>query len=340
VADFIDTVAGPVPRLATALTNRDHWGTVAVRIGLRRNNYTVTPGLYCLGNADKRSPVLVTGNYKLTVDALRKELGETACWLLVVDTRGINVWCAAGKGSFSAHEVAYQIQQARLAEIVDHRHVILPQLAASGVNHRDIKRLCGFRASFGPIRANDIAEFLQTGTVNDQCRAVSFTTKERLELIPVEIFIALKPLLAIAIVMYLLTGITPDGYSLTQVISRGNRLLSAIGVGLLSGAAVTPLLLPWIPVRSFWAKGAIIGTVSGLVFTGMFGSIADYVLIEKVALLCWIICCSSYLAMNFTGSTPFTSHAGVVKEMRLGLKVQLVTLLTGITLWLITPFIH
>jgi len=321
------------------LTTADHWGTFGARVGFRRNDYKVTPGLYCLGDPDSQSPVLVTGNYKLTVDSLRIELSNTRAWLLVVDTRGINVWCAAGKGTFSAHEVAYQVQQARLNELVDHRKLILPQLAANGINHREIKRLCGFAATFGPIRAADLEQFLETGKADEAMRTVSFTIKERLVLIPVEIFQMLKPLLAIAVVLYFLSGISPDGFSLNAAIARGNRLLLATLAALLSGAVLTPLLLPWIPVRSFWAKGALVGGTASLIAT-IAGPAGTVLLQEQAALFCWMVCVSSYLAMNFTGSTPFTSFAGVVREMRRGLKVQLLTLIGGVILWLTTPFMH
>ncbi len=100
---------------------------------MTRNNYKVTPGLYGLGAAEGDSPVLVTANYKLSFDALRRELAGSNVWILVVDTRGINVWCAAGKGTFSAEEIAYQVARAQLDQIVSHRELLLPQLSANGV---------------------------------------------------------------------------------------------------------------------------------------------------------------------------------------------------------------
>ena len=89
-----------MPRVATTASRRDLWGTIGARIGIIRRNYKIAPGLYAAGSPGPRSPVLVTANYKLSFDALRFCLGGVDAWLLVVDTRGINVWCAAGKGSF------------------------------------------------------------------------------------------------------------------------------------------------------------------------------------------------------------------------------------------------
>ena len=113
----MDTPAGFVPRVRTRLSFRDRAGTVSTRIGIGRYNYKVVPGLYGVGNPGADSPVLVTANYKLTFDALRKELGGIDAWILVADTRGINVWCAAGKGLFSTDEVVRRVKASRLTDV-------------------------------------------------------------------------------------------------------------------------------------------------------------------------------------------------------------------------------
>ena len=105
-----------------------------------------------------------------------------------MDTRGINVWCAAGKGTFSAEEVARMVDETRLAEIVGHRRLVLPQLAAPGVAAHRVKELCGFRVTFGPVRAADLPEFLAAGMNADtDMRTITFTAQERLELAPAEL---------------------------------------------------------------------------------------------------------------------------------------------------------
>ena len=102
-----------MPQVATTVSARDFWGTLGARIGIIRRNYKVAPGLYAVGSPGPQSPVLVTANYKLSFDALRHRLGGIDAWLLVVDTRGINVWCAAGKGSFSTEEVIQSVRRYR-----------------------------------------------------------------------------------------------------------------------------------------------------------------------------------------------------------------------------------
>ena len=326
-----------MPRVATKLALRDTLGTIGARTGFSRNNYKITPGLYCIGEPSTTSPVLVTANYKLSFDTLRKGLVGVNAWLLVIDTRGINVWCAAGKGTFSAEEIAYQVHKAHLDQIVTHREVLLPQLSANGVAAHDLKKLCGFRGRFGPILAADLPKFLQTGEADEDMRTVTFTLRERAVLIPLEICMLWKQLSVVALIIFILSGISPDFFSPTLAFNRGILLVFATLTAMLAGAVGTPLLLPWLPFRQFWLKGAIMGSLASLLllFIG-WQSLGD---IEKIAICLWTISGSAYLAMNFTGSTPFTSLSGVAKEMRNGLIFQIGSAILALIFWIAGPFV-
>jgi len=133
VEDFILTDTGLVPKVKTKMDKSDIKATILVRSGIGRHNYKVAPGLYCVGNPDKTSEVLITANFKLTFDHLRRELENINAWILVLDTRGVNVWCAAGKGTFSTKELVKRIKLCSLEKVVDHKRVIVPQLGATGV---------------------------------------------------------------------------------------------------------------------------------------------------------------------------------------------------------------
>lgn len=321
------------------MTLRDHLGTIGARTGFFRNSYKITPGLYAVGQPSAESSVIVTANYKLTFDAVRSALSGQNLWLLIVDTRGINVWCAAGKGTFSTEEVAYQVQRARLHDIVSHKKLILPQLAAVGVAAMKLKQLCNFRAVFGPVRATDLPAFL-SGTVDDEerMRSVTFTMKERLELIPVEICMMYKPLMAVLLAAILFSGFGPDIFSVKAAIGRGYQFFLATVMAILSGAVVTPIILPWLPGRQFWIKGLIASALGALLFTGI-STPSTKNGVGTIALICWILAVGSYLAMNFTGSTPYTSLSGVEKEMRKGLVIQIPLTVIALLLWLAAPFI-
>ena len=335
--DFIQTRAGAVPRVSTTLSKRDHLGTIGARTGFYRNDYKVTPGLYCTGNPDENSPVLVTANYKLSFDALRTELGSESSWILVVDTRGINVWCAGGKGTFSAEEIAYQVQRAKLDTIVSHRDLILPQLCANGVALHKLKRLCGFRGQFGPIKAADLPEYLATGTTSERMRSVTFSMSERAVLIPLEICMLWKQLLLVSLFFFILSGISKDFFDLSLALQRGTTLTIGTLLAIFSGAVLTPLFLPWLPARQFWVKGLIPGGVLAILYS-TFG-LSGRPLLESFSILLWMLSCSSFLAMNFTGSTVYTSLSGVEKEMRKGLVFQIVSAFSAILLWLTSTFI-
>lgn len=326
-----------MPRVATWLTLRDRIGTVGARTGFTRNNYKITPGLYCIGKPNASSPVLVTANYKLTFDALRQKLVGIHAWILVADTRGINVWCAAGKGTFSAEEIAYQIQKANLDKVVNHREVVLPQLSANGVAAYELKKLCGFRGRFGPILAADLPKFLQNLEADEDMRTVTFTLRERAVLIPLEICMLWKQFGIAFVIIFILSGISSDVFSPALAVNRGFLLAFATVTAIMAGTVVTPLLLPWLPFRQFWLKGLTVGSlVSLLLIFVLWQSTSSF---EKTAISLWTIGCSSYLAMNFTGSTPFTSLSGVAKEMQRGLVVQIAAAVLALILWVFGPFV-
>lgn len=323
--------------MAAALSLRDHLGAIGARTGFTRNDYKITPGLYCLGEANKNSPVLVTANYKLSFDALRRQLSGQSVWILVIDTRGINVWCAAGKGTFSAEEIAYQVQRAQLDQIVSHRELLLPQLSACGVAAHELKRLCGFRGRFGPILAADLPEFLRTGECSERMRTVTFTLGERAVLVPLELCMLWKQLGLATALFFLLSGISPAFFSPGLAQSRGTDLLVATLAALLAGAVFTPLLLPWVPFRQFWLKGTVMGGLAAVLLP--FFGLAPAAPLDRMAVFLWICGCSAYLAMNFTGSTPFTSLSGVAREMRTGLAFQISSTALALLFWLAGPFV-
>lgn len=338
VDGFITTDTGPVPRIKTALSIQDRISTLIVRCGINRNQYKVAPGLYGVGQPDKTSEVLVTANFKLTFDHLRKELATLNTWILVLDTRGINVWCAAGKGTFATRELVDQIQGADLDKIVDHKRVIVPQLGATGVSARAVKKESGFRVVYGPVRAEDIPKFLKKNRKADHAmRTVTFTFLERIVLTPVELQIVLKPALITALILLVLSGLGPEFFSFTQAWSRGLTATAFLLTGMVTGAVITPALLPYIPGREFALKGIITGSLTGIVMLGIISS-AIPSFSAGLALFLFCLSISSFLAMNFTGTTPFTSPSGVEKEMKRHIPIQLVTLVLAAGLWLYSAF--
>jgi len=337
VKDFVDTPVGPAPRIKTELDRKDLLGKLAVRWGIRRDNYKVAPGLYCVGIPDQNAPVLVTANYKLTFDVLRRELGSINAWILVLDTRGINVWCAAGKNLFSTTEVIKRVQLTGLEKVVRHRQLILPQLAATGVSAHQVKKGSGFKVTWGPIRANSINYFLRNNlNADDSMRRVTFAFRERLGLVPVELSHLVKPSLWVLLAIFLVSGIGSNIFSLAIAWPRGLMATTAYAAGILAGALAAPAFLPWIPGRSFALKGAITGIICGIGVILIFHAALQFW--EMVALASCTTAISSYLAMNFTGSTPFTSPSGVEKEMRKAIPMQALAVLMAAVVWIGSAF--
>jgi len=338
VEDFIDTAAGPVPRIGTKLSAADHVMSVLARFGIGRDSYGIAPGIYCTGTPDADSPVLVTANYKLTFDALRKELASLSAWILVLDTRGINVWCAAGKSLFSTEEVIKRVKVSGLDKIVSHRELILPQLSATGVSAIDVKKGSGFKVIWGPIRANDIKNFLNAGKEADKSmRRVTFTVLERLILVPVELSFLVKPTFLILLGIFLLSGIGTDIFSLKDAWGRGLMVAFAYAAGIFAGTVFVPVVLPWIPGKAFSIKGAVTGIIAAFFVVMTLKNVANTW--ELTALFLCTTAVSSYLGMNFTGSTPYTSPSGVEKEMRKAIPVQALTGFASIVLWIGAAFI-
>ena len=338
VDDFVDSATGPVARVKTTLQVKDFMGTIRARLGVSRDRYRVAPGLYCVGSPSADSPVLVTANYKLSFDSLRKELDDVDAWILVLDTRGVNVWCAAGKRTFSTEEVLRQVKRVGLEKLITHRELILPQLGAPGVSSHLVKKGCGFKVIWGPIRANDLKIFLNNGQqAAPEMRQLTFTIGERMVLIPVELSLIIKPTLFILLGAFVLSGISPDIFSFSAAWSRGLHVAVAYLLGMLAGAVVVPSLLPWLPTRQFYIKGIMAGLISGILSIFLFKDTISN--LEALTLLLLSMSVSSFAAMNFTGATPFTSPSGVEKEMRRGIPVQILAVLVSIVAWASAPFI-
>jgi hypothetical protein len=336
VTGFVSTPAGEVPVAATSLTRRERLRDVGAMLGLGRKNHKIVPGLYAVGEPGPGSPVLVSANYAMSFNVLRRELSGLDAWVLVIDTCGINVWCAAGKKLFSTREVARMAAWTRLASVVSHRELILPQLAAPGVAAHQVRRSCGFGVVYGPVRAADIPRFLEAGKRADRAmRSVTFTLGERFAVAPIELLNFGRPLAVAAAACFLISGIGDGIWSVSRAWDRGPDLFAALAAGTVAGTLVAPLVLGWLPGRSFWIKGAALGLAVGGAAAALLGSTPA----GSAALVLAAAAASSHLTMNFTGSTPYTSPTGVEYEMRRGIPVQLACLCAAAVLWVLVPWI-
>jgi len=144
--------------------------------------YPTHARLIRIGNPGRKSPVLVTTNYDLTVRRVCRAFKSIDCFLLVAPAGGIDVWCAAGGGRFSIDSIISILKTSRVAELVDHRRLILPQLCANGINLFEVRRRTGWSAVFGPVDAKDVPAYLQSRRRTEKMMRVTYTAKERLEM--------------------------------------------------------------------------------------------------------------------------------------------------------------
>ncbi len=295
-------------------------------------NYRVDPGLYALGRPTADSRVFVTANYKMTFDLVREALAGHDAWLLVLDTDGINVWCAAGKGTFGTDELERCITGSALGELVSHRAVILPQLGAPGVAAHAIKERTGFRVIYGPVKATDLPAFLSADLkATAEMRTKTFTAAERLALVPVELVGALKVAVPFACLLILLS-LLGSTLSRAGVVASVQAAIAALGASILAGAVLAPLMLPWLPGRAFSLKGLFAGLVLALLTLVVFARHGGLSVTQHVALLLSIPAMSAYLTMNFTGASTFTSLSGVRREMRWALPLEIAGTAAGLLL--------
>jgi NAD-dependent dihydropyrimidine dehydrogenase PreA subunit len=160
---FLKTVWGLLFRLFPCPT----------RVGLRR-----------VGEPGRDSPVLVTCNFDLTVKRLVRllERASVDAWLLVADSKGVNVWCAAGGDEFNTHSVVSAVKTSGVAECVDHRKLLLPPLGAPGICGDDVRHQTGWSVRWGPVDAEDLPRFLAgDGQCDEAMRRVRYAWRERLD---------------------------------------------------------------------------------------------------------------------------------------------------------------
>jgi hypothetical protein len=313
-----------VPIVSTKLSARDRLGDAAVRWDISRDDYKVAPGLYAVGDPSPKSPVLVTANYKLTFDRLRKELEGVDAWLTVLDTKGVNVWCAAGKGTFGTAELLDKIARLRLGEIAAHRVLVLPQLGASGISAPEIVRVSGFRVAWGPVRASDLRAYLAAGMkATSEMRRVSFGLADRMAVAPVELAHAWP--FALGALGLSVAAALPLGPGFG---ARLGPLLAATAGSILMGSLAFPALLPFLPTTSFAIKGAFLGALWGLAcaLAGGMGLAMGAAAVLASAPV------ASFVALNFTGSSTYTSQGGAKLEVEKSIIPTIATLVLGLGL--------
>jgi NAD-dependent dihydropyrimidine dehydrogenase PreA subunit len=243
-------------------------------------------GLYRFGSAGADSPVLVTGNFELTLRRVCSALNNLDCWLLVCDSRGVNVWCSSMAGHFTTEQIVGAIHRSGLTERLNTRLLILPQLCACAVSLEELKERSGFLARFGPLYIRDIRRYLKNPSDPD-LRSAIFPLKDRLEM-------ALGAPILLSIVVTLIYNFIGLGHLLV--------VLPLLYLASLLHASVFPRrplnrIGPWALLY-----GAVIFLLTGLISRGLF---PDRVLLYALT----VGVGAAYLVMEFSGWSPLLKYS-------------------------------
>jgi hypothetical protein len=312
ITEWIMVGQRKVPKIISQWKSKDYTGALGVRLGIGRFSYKVPAGLYAIGNPKEGAPVLVTCNYKLTFDILRRDLEGRDLWILVLDTKGINVWCAAGKGTFSSRELIYQLEKWQVKKELKCRRIIVPQLGATSMEPHLVRRYSGVNVIYGPIRSKDIGAYIDNGmNADENMRTVTFNFNERLVLTPFETVVNLKYWViafAAALILNLITGKN------NPIINSWLMSVPFILANIL-GSVFFPMMLPWLPFKYF----SLNGTLIGLPLIGIIIANGDVLRLHPSILFrlgygLIILLMIAWISFNFTGCTTYTSLSGVKRE--------------------------
>ncbi|MGD8623538.1 MAG: 4Fe-4S binding protein [Anaerolineae bacterium] len=226
-------------------------------------------GLRVVGNPGPDAPVFLTCNFDLTVRRVLRALEGLDCYLLVANSKGINVWCAAGGGILNAHAAISVLKTSRIADRVNHHTLILPQFSAPGIDVDRIRAETGWRCKFGPAYAADIPAYVAAGfKATGDMRRAKFPLGDRLEMavmwagllsvvavVPVAIFSPGSLLGVLALIW---------GFSLFLFIFFDQVLRYVPGpVGLVKtlvlGLVAIAGLVVWSLAVGHWATGNLVG---------------------------------------------------------------------------------
>jgi NAD-dependent dihydropyrimidine dehydrogenase PreA subunit len=274
---------------------------------LRMLPHRAPTGLLRIGHPDRESPVLLTGNFTLTVRRLRDELDGVDVWLLCADSKGINVWCAAGGGHLTHHDVIAAIRISGVASRVDHREIVLPQLCATGVERKKVTEATGWSTHWGPARIEDLRAFLARGRhVYRRERFMRFPAWERCEMAA-----------AWAVPMLALSTPLVWWWAGARVATAGSAAVAAMVFGLF-------LLLPWLRVKGAlrWATFAAFGAGGSVTAVALARSLNALSAGQSAWAGAIPLAAMAVVSIDLAGTTPW--YASDINSRRNPVRIDLV----------------
>ncbi|MFA5145111.1 MAG: acetyl-CoA decarbonylase/synthase complex subunit gamma [Candidatus Omnitrophota bacterium] len=161
-ATYISKYAGIV-----LMEGIEAWQVLSL-LTLRQNIYTdpqkplqIEPKLYPVGQANERSPVLVTTNFSLTYYTVLGEVeaSKVPAHILTIDTEGMSVLTAWAAEKFTPDKITDFINKSGIGSSVSHKRLIIPGYVA--VMSGDLEEKSGWQVTVGPKEAAGIPAFLK-----------------------------------------------------------------------------------------------------------------------------------------------------------------------------------
>jgi len=301
----VSTPVGIIPLVATHLNAADRMGAVRVRIGLRRMRYMVEPGLYAVGVPTAESPVFVSANYKLSFDHLRRELTGIDGWIMVIDTKGINVWCSSGKGQFSASEIINQLAKYDIKDLTENNklEIILPKLSLSGIRLSELRK-ANISPIIGPIYAQELPEYLDNKIVDCDDDHYKFNLRNRLFTLLPSFIQFTKYIAIVTAVLFII-----------HLIFKTEFWWQILPVSL-SIPILYITLFPILPSKNFSLKGMVLFAFQVLILALIFGSrLAEFSGFIIAFHLLFYLGTNIFFGLYYTGNSGVSNYSLVKKEI-------------------------
>ena len=316
----VDAQAGfyrPLPHLFRGIKARAR----AVRCLLtgQIDHVAIEPGIYQSGSPTRQSPIIVTTNYEYTYFKVMNDLKGIDAWVLCVDSNGINVWCAARGGNFGNTQLIEAVRATGIQHLVDHRLLILPQLAAGGIAIPQLPQTFLFKIRYGPIWSKYLKSYLKTmpSRKPEDMRVAKFNFKKRLEAGVTHATFLLRKFVLIPAILLTLALVILFIINLFFLQPIYLQLLETVGwifLSILITNMVIALIFPLVDfTRSFIKKGFYLGAVSSLVSMVLFWVFFQSLMLS-IANLIYSFWIGYFSTMSFSGYTMASSPREIKAE--------------------------
>lgn len=293
----------------------------------------IEPGIYQSGNPNKTSPIIVTANYVYTYIKVLRALKGLDAWVLCVDSRGINVWCAARGNDFGNKQLIEAVKATDIENISNKKTLIVPQLSAGGIAAPLIRAEAPdfpYKITYGPVWAKYIPKFLEERPARkpDKMKLAKFTISHRFRAeITHTTFLLRKIFLwpSIALIM-LFIGLS----SINTNWLTGVWIVGELWLWIIITNAIIAILFPITNfTRKFIFKGIIFGIINVLLFVGI-SWLFHYsmpIILLNIIFYFWLAFFSS---MSFSGYSMATSPREIQDEYPIFSKINMILLIVGI----------